>query len=78
MAAEGPGESEKSAWTKCQGTLEVHGEGWDAMKKYWESSKYKQKSEKMSETRSKVVYNPRVGRHGYAGKEAKLVSFLDV
>ena len=28
----------------------------------------------MSERRSKVAHNPRVGRQGYAGKAAKLVS----
>ena len=49
---------------------------WTALKKYWDSPAYKRKSEKMSETRSKVVYNPRLGRHGYAGHEAKLVSLF--
>lgn len=46
---------------------------WDALRKYWDSPEYKAKSEKMSETRRRVVYHPRVGRDGYAGKEAKLV-----
>lgn len=47
---------------------------WKALKKYWELSEYKEKLGKMSETRSKVVYNPRQGRLGYAGKEAQLMS----
>ncbi|KAG0597191.1 hypothetical protein M758_UG319300 [Ceratodon purpureus] len=49
---------------------------WIALKKYWDSPVYKSKSEKMSETRSRVIYNPRLGRHGYAGHEAKLVSLF--
>lgn len=46
---------------------------WDAMRKYWDLPDTKKKSKKMSDRRSKVVYNPRVGRLGYAGKGAKLV-----
>ena len=49
---------------------------WAALKNYWASPDYREKSDKMSETRRKVVHNPRLGRHGYAGKAAKLVSFL--
>ena len=47
---------------------------WDALKKYWDLPSSKLQSEKMSETRKKVVHNPRVGRHGYAGKSAEVVS----
>ena len=47
---------------------------WDSLKKYWESDSSKQQSEKMMENRKKVTNNPRVGRRGYAGKAAKVVS----
>ena len=48
---------------------------WDSLKKYWETTDHREKSEKMSETRKKVAYHPRLGRHGYAGNALKAVSF---
>ena len=51
---------------------------WETFKQYWDSPAYKKKSEKMSETRSKVVNCSRVGRDGYAGRDEKLVSFSNV
>ena len=47
---------------------------WSALRSYWESTGYKQKSDRMTQTRSKVVFHHRTGRHGYAGKDAKMVS----
>ena len=47
---------------------------WDAMKKHWDTPSSKEESERMIEKRKKVARNPRVGRLGYAGKAAKLVS----
>lgn len=49
-------------------------EAWNAMKRYWKSTDSKHKSEKMSETRKKVVSNPWIGREGYAGRAAKIVT----
>ena len=49
-------------------------EEWGSIRKYWDTPGHKEKSEKMTETRKKVAYNPRLGRHGYAGKETKMVS----
>ena len=51
-------------------------EQWASLRNYWTSTEYKEKSETMSERRKKQMYNPRVGRHGYAGKAANLVSTL--
>ncbi|KAG0573347.1 hypothetical protein KC19_VG170400 [Ceratodon purpureus] len=45
---------------------------WDNIKKYWNLEDMIQKSEKMSDTRKKVNYNPKVGRRGYASKEVVL------
>ncbi|KAG0574954.1 hypothetical protein KC19_VG305500 [Ceratodon purpureus] len=50
---------------------------WASLRRYWESSGYKLKSEKMSQARGKVMFHPRVGRDGYAGKKAKLRSEQD-
>ena len=47
---------------------------WHTLKQYWDSSEYKEKSDVMSERRKKVGFNPRLGRHGYAGQEARMVS----
>ena len=49
---------------------------WDNLKRYWDTPTSKKKSERMSETRSKVTSNPRVGRTGYAGKKDKLVRYI--
>ena len=49
---------------------------WDALKKHWGTPSAQEESEKMVERRKKVVNNPRVGRRGYAGNAAKLVSIL--
>ena len=51
---------------------------WAALRKYWNSPSTKQQSEKMAETRKRVAYNPRVGRHGYARKAAQMVSVIYV
>ncbi|KAG0565563.1 hypothetical protein KC19_8G200000 [Ceratodon purpureus] len=48
-------------------------EEWESMKKYWNSDSTKQKSERMSDTRKKVINNSRLGRDGYAGKAAKVL-----
>ena len=37
---------------------------WDAIKEYWNNPQTKEKSEQMSKTRKKVVFNPWVGRCG--------------
>ena len=47
---------------------------WESMRKYWNSPDTKQVSERMCETRKKVANNPRLGRLGYAGKRAEMVS----
>ena len=57
--------------TKAPTNVEV--KQWDALQRHWSDPKTQEKSERMSENRKKAVYNPRVGRHGYAGKEAKMV-----
>ena len=46
---------------------------WEALKRYWDDPTTKEKSERMSENRKKSVKNPRLGRHGYARKAAKVV-----
>ena len=51
---------------------------WESLRRYWNSPAYIEKSNKMTETRKKVLFNPRVGRHGYAGKQAKMVSYFDL
>ena len=61
---------------KSKGPSRYSDNQWRDLNKYWNFDAYKAKSEKMSVTRSKVGYNPRVGRHGYAGSLAKLVSEL--
>ncbi|KAG0595587.1 hypothetical protein M758_UG179100 [Ceratodon purpureus] len=47
---------------------------WESLRKYWNSDSTKQRSERMSATRQKVVNISQLGRYGYAGKEAKLRS----
>ena len=61
---------------KTKAPTKINPEQWNALKKYWELSSSKMKSESMTNSRSKVAYNPRVGRRGYGGKHAKLVRNL--
>ena len=49
---------------------------WATMKNYWNQPETMEKAEKMSDSREKVTKNPRVGRHGFAGKSAELVSLV--
>ena len=61
---------------KAPGKYKQH--QWESLREYWDSPSSKEKSERMMETRRKFAHNPRVGRHGYAGKNALLVSLLSV
>ena len=59
---------------KLKAPTEYTEKEWDAIKKHWDLPNPKMQSKRMAETRKKVVYNPRVGRHGYARRKANLVS----